>query len=51
MEEICQKEKDLKQLVQMTSILFDRSQDLTVKNEAMSNQLSQYELDNSKLNN
>ena len=39
MEEIAEKEKDLKQLVEVTSFLFERSQDLTYKSEEQSNQL------------
>ena len=34
-----EKEKDLKQLVQTTQFLFERSQDLTIKTEEQSNQL------------
>ena len=33
MEEILEKEKDLKQLVEITQILFERSQDLTHKTD------------------
>ena len=33
MEEILEKEKDLKQIVDVTQILFERSQDLTMKSD------------------
>ncbi len=33
MEEILDKEKDMKQLIEVTQFLFERSQDLTVKTE------------------
>ena len=39
MEEIHEKEKELKQIVQMAQALFERSQDLTSKNDEQSNQL------------
>ena len=39
MEEIHEKEKDLKQLVQMAQALFERSVDLTGKTDEQSHQL------------
>ena len=40
MEEIHEKEKELKQIVQMAQALFERSQDLTSKSDEQSNQLA-----------
>ena len=40
MEEILEKEKDYKQLVQVTSALFERGQELTVRNEEYMGQLN-----------
>lgn len=40
MEEILEKEKDMKQLVQTAQFLFERSQDMTYKQEEQSNQIS-----------
>ena len=49
MEEIAEKEKDLKQLVSVTSFLFERSQDLTYKSEDQSNQLQLLMAEQSKI--
>jgi hypothetical protein len=39
MSEILEKERDMKQLVHTTQALFDRTQDLTVRENELSNQL------------
>lgn len=49
MEEILEKEKDLKQLVEITQILFERSQDLTHKTDDQANQLTMLMSEQSKL--
>ena len=37
MEEIVEKEKEMRQLVDLTSLLYDRSQELTTRAEAAEN--------------
>ena len=49
MEEIHEKEKELKQIVQMAQALFERSQDLTSKTDEQSNQLQMLMNEQSKL--
>ena len=49
MEEILEKEKDLKQIVEVTQILFERTNDLTSKNDTQANQLSMAMSEQAKL--
>lgn len=49
MEEIHEKEKELKQIVQMAQALFERSLDLTSKTDEQSNQLQMLMNEQSKL--
>ena len=49
MEEILEKEKDFKQLIEVTTFLFERSQDLTVKVEDQSSQMQIFMMEQSKL--
>ena len=37
MEEICEKEKDFKQLIDVTTGLYERCQDLAIRSEEQSN--------------
>ena len=49
MDEILQKEKDYKQLIEVTTFLFERSQDLQIKSDEMSNQLQIFMMDQARL--
>ena len=49
MDEILQKEKDYKQLIEVTSFLFERSQDLQIKSDEQSNQLQIFMMEQARL--
>lgn len=49
MEEIAEKEKDYKQLIDVTQFLFERSQELSVRTEDQQNQLQMFIMEQTRL--